>query len=303
VAACIVPWSHPLSRFVVKASATAWWSVPFVVAGAIWGLYAMAAKITLLFEQGRSGWSETWYHPATDFVTAGRVLRDYGDIRAAMLGLGQRVGARITLLLTRPQTQVTLYEKVPTGADETFNLTPDSIKFQITASGQRRRTFLLRGVPDERIQKGVYVPDADYDRLINRWKNYVKDNLQLRTRTFTDVAPFAITSISGGGVVTSAAANLAAVGDLVTFPLTRDTSGLSLGGPYKVIDVIDTTHFQLQSWFAGRIVAGGGCKRMTLDTSAIIGIVRSGVGTRRTGRVFFLPKGRSRRMLHQRLAA
>lgn len=159
----------------------------------------MTMKLTFLFRDGSTGWSETYYIAGNYSGLQNTFLKTFAEKRAALMGLSATViGVRASDAeqpkLSRPykldypgsyavvQSPAVLAEQPHVAA---------LVKFTTSTGAQRILT--LPGVPDEAIQRTSSTGDSettgDYDkkiRLFTKWLTSGTNALQIRQRQVLD---------------------------------------------------------------------------------------------------------------------
>jgi hypothetical protein len=132
-------------------------------------------KVTFFFEQGKWGWSETLYNSATQTSVALTSARALVGPRRNLLAKESQLTA-IRASLDDPQRD-SLFYSVPNA--DGFGLQglgnsdiPNTcLVMRMEATDQHRRSYPLRGIPDEMVTNGgVWKPDAPYIAAINAYR-------------------------------------------------------------------------------------------------------------------------------------
>lgn len=252
-------------------------------------------KATMFFEQGATGWSESFYKDASSEVAIHADARDLASIR---MGCGNAIlfctfirVEDIAAPGTASLKEVNLRPKNLFPADTPWQ----SLLIRILATDGSRRMFLMRGMPDIMIFNGEFAPTAEYTAKLNLFLNALavlswrlkvvkKSNLLLN-----------VASVSTAGLMETVTPHSLTINSVVRFHRTYDTDGHLVSGDYRVSAVPTTTTANLVNWSNVRSVTTGKVRKFEEDYPAISGAEIRRAAKRNTGRPFGLPLGRRRR--------
>jgi len=278
--------------------------VPFFVSnGVVFGILpfiplsseevsAMASKMTMIFNFGTFGWTESFYSLSNNLDTVEDVLRGLAAFRK---DLGHP-NAEIKFLRWGPvdQPNLTRFEsaglKAPPqdGADVPWN----AVLARMTTATGRRRMQQFRGMKDLLFRNGALDPDGDFFAAAAGLKNYlIANSICIQTidpaNTLKDVS-----SVSSLGLVTTAVAHGLSPEQIVKFFRTYSIDGVLISGTFRVSTVPTATTFTVAGWDPDLVVTKGRVRRLSYIYDPINDVQYLRASKRDTGRPFALSRGR-----------
>lgn len=278
------------------------------------GVFEVATfKATFIFNEGRQGWSETWYSSG---ATTGATINDvYGDavalsiLRKQMLGEGATLEAlRVSDIAIRGDSRFTeFFIPTPANQDLAADLPSNGMLARVEAGALYRRQMWLRGMRDEWIVRNIVtgVPiippallaafQAFNDELVARqWQLRVIDK---SPPNFFDNP---VTAIAADGILT----RFTVLG-FGAIPIGAEVRSHNWTGPdkaalNKVFKVVSADAIGVTINLAFATLTNPALDLTGMLASRIIvykNITRSEIlrlAARQTGRAFFVPRGRRR---------
>lgn len=194
---------------------------------------AASHKITLFFNQGLAGWSESWYVEGVDHDDALDIGRKYAKDRVELLGAGPQItylrsedlavdGSVRHSFLGMVNTLPDLEGAAEFDQEHAYAVTPGSAYLvNIITKNNRQRSFHIRGLPDKVIHGDAYggLKDVEFKKPYANWVKFLKDNLQVRTKKSAaegDTAKVTAVTVADGRATLTLNQALFALGDNVT---------------------------------------------------------------------------------------
>lgn len=260
-------------------------------------------KHTFLFEQTngeqqqgiRSGWSETFYRDTT-LEADPNGGNSYAKRRSGFL---TRSAACIGCRLQEIGGGSRIVKFVEVGSIGTDSDIPQmalncSMK---SITNPYKRTIQLRGIPDNRVAYGQYVPSQQFASNFTSWALSLGSS-SFRFQAIDRANPrVKIFSIDMDGNFVIAAGATFAVGDAMIIRTCRNTAGVSVNGTYFVETRIGNESGKLRGWTGGVVTVKGTMAKLAYTYPIINGqsVEIQNVTTRKVGRPFFSFLGRQRK--------
>lgn len=266
-------------------------------------------KATFVFNQGRLGWSESWYLEQSNSDFALAQAGSLAALRQKLLASGVNLEyIRVSDVAIAGDANVKLIDEWGTtqidGADTPWN----AIYVRIQAGDQYRRQMWLRGVPDAWIAPTLGNPASNVwpgaltsalDKFVAKLKN-VPFKLKVISKDTGDIVEKDITSITEDGshrIVFGIAGLTGAVNDTFRVKKFSGPDKAQLNGVYTIVSnsgtavVVPKKYADLESPpedSGGKAVARV-IKYKDITDGTLIRLAK-----RNTGRAFFAPAGRRR---------
>lgn len=267
-------------------------------------------KGTILFNQSRHGWSESYYLEATGYAEATTRMNEIAGARAQLMGKGNSIDAiRISdesilndALLINPGSDAPTQDSA---TDTPWN----AIYVRAQAGGQYRRQFHLRGVPDSWIvidpDTGKATIPAVAKHAFDKWRTAMINltpvvKLKVHLKEGAGVVIIGPPTAAAGGVFTKF--NVPGVPGLATTPyvLLRKWRGPDkrvLNRRYDVIsyndpDLVLSLPFAALSEPAANF--GGMLLRRIPGYADMTTLSLLRLAAKKTGKAFFVAPGRSK---------
>jgi hypothetical protein len=265
-------------------------------------------QLTTVFNQGKSGWSETWYCQASNHEQALTKLRNVLPLRQGLLGGGASIEyVRVSDVAIKGDSQVQQLTNwsvstSPTGADEPW----DGVYVRAEAGPLYRRQMFLRGIPDTWAGPAGAFPgapplNASLTDAVQRWKaSAINQGFQLRctdkegagaTKTPID----SIAADAQGRVSFSIAANMGAVNDRFIVSDYDGPDAKLLNGRWKILAKVGNIYsIKLRHAVLTNSAenTGGQGRPEVIVYKNLEEVIIIRMAKRSTGRAFFLPVGR-----------
>jgi hypothetical protein len=265
-------------------------------------------QMTAVFNQGKAGWSETWYCTVSNHEAALTKLKATLPLRQGLLGGGASIEyIRVSDVAIRGDSQVQqltnwAISTSPTGADEPW----DGVYVRCEAGPLYRRQMFLRGIPDVWAGPAGAFPgapplNADMTQAVKKWSTRaINEGYQLRctdkegagaTKTPID----ALAADPQGRTTITCAANLGAVNDRFIISNYEGEDRKLLNGVHKILAKAGNVYtFKLK--FATledpSDNTGGQARPQVIVYKPLEAVEIIRMAKRSTGRAFFLPVGR-----------
>lgn len=264
------------------------------IAGSLLPLGAtMSMRGTLFLQAANSGWSESFFYSGTNTGALINTLNNLGNVRSQCLAAGCTVtGGRAAGVNPAGFAEVLAMNKpgILGSRDPSFT----ALQIQTRAGSSNRRQWLFRGIPDEVVVGGQYVPVGLFGgRLATYLSALITAGSQLRVIDRTQPI-LGIVSVSTAGLLTMPGDQTWAAGDVLKFFRTYDTVGKVVQGSFVIAAAGDAAHWLLIGWPASRSVDKGKVRRQNIDFQPVTAFdppVR--VVSHKTGRPFGLSRGRA----------
>lgn len=270
-------------------------------------------KTTFIFNEGRQGWSETWYiEPAgtgAGIIEARDLAITLSGLRKTMLGEGAQLEAlRVSDVAIRGDSLIHSFNlTTPANPDLAADLPSNGMLARVEAGALYRRQMWLRGMRDDWIIRNIVTGQPIVPPALNNAFTAFNDELvarQWRLRCIDKEAPnfheSPVTAIAAAGVNTAlSVTGFAALvpGDEVRVRHFIGPDAALLNRVWKVL-AADAASITIPLAFA----------TLTNPATDLLGIVASRVivykpvttsgilrlAGRKTGRAFFVPRGRRR---------
>lgn len=244
------------------------------------------------------GFTDQWYADTTDLAALKSKCRDYLERRVAICNTAvNAVRFRISEVNSGALTFQQRYRPGPGPwalPDTPWNALWTTVD---VANLGTRREWLIRGMTDEFIVNGSWVPgagwNANFTALINTIKVAPQFGLRIISR---DNTVRNVSSVIAGLVTLSSNAGIA-VGDVVRFYRTRyiDKNLGAVKGDWLVSGVAGGTQVQLLGWPDGAEVDHGKLRKIVYTLAEVTDIQVAGVRSRKVGRPLELLRGRATR--------
>jgi len=261
-------------------------------------------KCSLGFEQARvgsvpaGGFTDNWYADTDDIDALKTKCRDYLERRVAISNSAV-TGVRLRISDTNAGT-LTFQQQYRPGPGPFA--TPDTpwnsiwCAVNVPSLGTRRE-WLVRGMTDEFIVNGAWVPGAGWNANFAALNNLIKAAPAFSLRVISRSNAIKIVTSAAAGLVTLDSNAGIARGNLVRFFRTKytDKNLGSVLGDWKVTDTVGGTQIQLAGWPDGGIVDHGKLRRIDYVAAAVVDIQVVGVRSRKLGRPLELLVGRAKR--------
>lgn len=261
-------------------------------------------KLNAFFEHKRYGWSETWYG---DYANSQRLMdaavTEFLPARRKLLGGDQLLS---TPKLTAFRVSNILIQRdslmQPIRAADGTNLRAadrgDNSNLALIVRCEDpdlyQRTWYLRGVPDEIVQGGEFVPARDFFPDFINFRDVIRRlalGMYVLDKTIPTVAINAAATIAAGKVqITTGAAHLLSGGNKIRIIKAPGTTGLK--GVRTVMSTVDATNFVVGASMSGTYIGGGEYIKQTPTFRPIQNMQIMRVNHRDTGRPFDSPRGR-----------
>lgn len=252
-------------------------------------------KCTAFFILRNAGWSESYFREGTNPTAAVNAFVQLINTRLGMCvaAVGTN-GARIAVI--ENPSIVRAFGLNGSGAiAEPSDVTNAAILWKASAASGVKRQVWTRGQPDETLLGGAYTPSSAFSMAAAQWANVVYGNEWcIRTQNRTDWPLQDIESIGGTGILTTYLNDVFDKPMSLKFYKARDTLGNPIRKIYRIGAKLTATTYQLVNWEAGRTAFNVRARNYILVLQPITTIAINKGGTRRTGRPFGLPVGRSR---------
>jgi len=265
-------------------------------------------QLTTVFNQGRSGWSETWYCQASTHEQAITKLKSVLPRRQGLLGGGASIEyIRVSDVAITGDSQVQHLQDwaistSPTGADEPW----DGVYVRCEAGPLYRRQMFLRGIPDAWAGPAGGFPgsppnNGEMTQAVAKWASAAKNNgFQLRCANKegagavkTPITSFA--SGTGGRTTFVVSVDQGAVGDFFKISGYEGPDKKLLNGRHKIIEKAGTSYtikLRYLDITDPTENTGGKASPIVIVYKDLEEVQIIRMAKRSTGRAFFLPVGR-----------
>lgn len=159
-----------------------------------------------------------------------------------------------------------------------------------------RREWLIRGMTDDFIVNGAWVPGAGWNANFNALVTLIEAAPEFGLRVIDRANTVRVVSDVTAGLVTLDSNAGLTEGSLVRFFRTRYTDK-NLGavkGDFIVDAQIGSTQIQLRNWPTSGLVTHGKLRKISYTMATVVDIQVAGVRSRKVGRPLELLRGRSR---------
>lgn len=268
-------------------------------------------KVTFIFNEGRQGWSETWYKTPSGTGAGAIEARDsaitLAGLRKVLLGEGAQLEAiRVSNVAIRGDSLVYAFNlTTPSNPDRAADLPSNGMLARVEATDLYRRQMWLRGMRDEWIIRNIVTGEPIIPAALTAAFMAFNDELvarQWQLRVIDKEGPnfheAMVTAIAAAGVYTNLAVagfGGAAVGDEVRVHGFVGPDQVLLNKVFKIL-AADADGVTIPLLFASLTnpaanIQGKVASRVivykAITTSAIMRLA-----ARKTGRAFFVPRGR-----------
>lgn len=202
-----------------------------------------------------AGWSESWYTNNTNIDAAKTAFLTLCQRRAALLPTRAAVVGQRYQIVDPAGSSSTGTNRFPGSAGEVNDVPQMALFYRLPGVGVRNfRPVYIRGIPDDLVKEGEYVPNASYrQRLTNFFGTLA--SWQFKGRQLT-ANKWPIVSISNTGAYRTSESNTLAANQMVEVMRTRDDQGVTLSGTFPVLSVTDAFTGQLGQWPGGAWTSG-----------------------------------------------
>jgi len=244
------------------------------------------------------GLTDQWYANTSDLEALKVKCRTYMDRRVAICNnLLRGVRFRISDVQAGTLTFQQRYRPGPgpfPTPDTPWNALWTTVD---VANLGTRREWLIRGMTDEFIVQGDWVPGAGWAGNFNALITTIRAAPQFGLRIISRTNPLRVVSSVIAGLATVSSNAGIGPGDIVRFFRTRytDKNLGSVTGDWIVQNVSGTTGVQLLGWPDGAIVDHGKLRKIQYDVAEVVDIQVAGVRSRKVGRPLELLAGRSKK--------
>lgn len=269
-------------------------------------------KVDWIFNQGRAGWTETWYASHTTIEDAMKVGKEGAAVRARLLGQGARLEhVRVSDVDILRDSLAEDVNVVPSNDGSIADTPWNAILCRINATELYRRQLWLRGVPDIWIDLDLGNPNANLGRVLARpqfdafiaWlKRTPGYMLKVISKTGQGTTGPLISSLTANGlgrVVLHAAGSLANPGEQIRMSGWTGPDAALLNGVFRVVDR-DAATVTIDLQFALLTDPNSNNNGKVRTRKQVYTEVTGGAilrcRKRSTGRAFFAPVGRRRRV-------
>lgn len=269
-------------------------------------------RLTFMFNLDRQGWSETWYYNGAAYANARAVADTYVTKRMQIMSAGADfVGCRISdEAILQDSTFLSPGKFTGLGLGSTVDQPNTAWQFRVEASEAHRRAFFARGTPDSLNTYALIGGGQTFPTQLTDWEEVMQTFLtstpfRVRARDYavetspthgitaigTDTAGhYQITCAGLSDEVTAAGQQVVIAG--VEGYLTSELNGISrvqaIAG--DVYTLTKRAHYA-----AGNTVSAFGTARKLVYTyPAVTKFLIQQLGSHKTGRAFFVPRGRAR---------
>lgn len=265
-------------------------------------------QLTTVFNQGKAGWSETWYVQASNHDQALERLRGVLPRRQGLLGGGASIEyIRVSDVAIKGDSSVQQLTNwsvstAPAGADEPW----DGVYVRCEAGPLYRRQMFLRGIPDNWAGPAGAFPgspplNAEMTAAVKKWSTAaINQGFQLRCTEKEGAGavktPIDALGVDGQGRTTfTCAANLGAVNDRFIVSNYDGKDRRLLNGRHKILAkagnvyTVKLRHALLEDPADN---TGGQARPEVIVYKNLEEVVIIRMAKRSTGRAFFLPVGR-----------
>lgn len=244
-----------------------------------------------------SGWTETWYVMSDNPAAVIAKAKAYIDARLALSNSSVRsVKFRLSIFPSGTLAFTTRY----VGAAGPF-ATPDTPWNAVwctvaTATGGIRRHFLMRGMTDEMISNGAWVPVTAWTTAFTTFQGLIQGvgGWKILGVDRTNLVMHVLSVNTAGIATVPAGTVLPTVGKQVKFTRTYYASGQSglVRGLWTVTAAAGTS-FTLANWPADTTVLRGRARQYEVALTDVSDIQVAGVRVHKVGRPLDLLHGRS----------
>lgn len=261
-------------------------------------------KVSLGFNQNAigsvpaDGFTDQWYANTTDLAALKAKCRSYLERRVAISNSAVTgVRFRISDVQSGALTFQQRYRPGPGPfalPDTPWNALWTTVD---VANLGTRREWLIRGMTDEFIVNGSWVPGAGWNANFNALIQLIEAAPQFGLRIIDRGNTVRVVSSVVAGLVTLSSNAGMAAGDVVRFFRTRYTDK-NLGavkGDWIVSGTTGGTQVQLLGWPTGALVDHGKLRKINYDLAEVVDIQVAGVRSRKVGRPLELLVGRAKR--------
>lgn len=218
-------------------------------------LYSNAGK-------GPASWSENFYFDGT-MPNAQRAVSLYINARRLVSGAAVSLVSSTVVDLALPGIGDAVATNTwpnlsPTILGRASSDVPQmALSFKLSAANGSKRTFLMKGIPDNVVVNGRYSPDGNYFRNCQSFQQrLVNSGFSLRV-VDRDQRPVDIVGISSTGLLQTAAAQSWGTGVKIQLYRCTDANKQGVTGVFPLVSSPDTTHFQLGQWASNPAVTRG----------------------------------------------
>lgn len=245
-----------------------------------------------------AGWSESVYMSGvpTDSALQTAFL-NLATVRAAMLQASSSiVGARFDQI--SPNGPTVVLGLALTGG---LSAVPDFPRLSLNrsyadASRLYRRLWQFRGMPDSYFVQGAWSPPNSFTRILSAFEQQLFNGNFLIQGINKSINLVGVSSIDAAGNVSVYNGVTVSSGTNIQLLRVKDAKGKTVSGSFFVESFIDAYQFKIRGWTRGACT--GGQVRVLSYLYPPFNLVNnnnanSRMSTRKTGRPFFLSRGRT----------
>lgn len=266
-------------------------------------------KATYIFNTGRQGWTETFYLDRATRVAAYNSAAQVGLVRALMMGKGAVLEAiRTSDVIIPGDSDYVVVGNL--GEDvvlaDNRDLPETAWLIRADSAGLYRRMVYMRGLPDDWTRwnqvTSTWLPVAEFVQAFGAWSNEaLNQDFKIQAISKVDAAVnqkvVSNAAADGTGVTYTATAHGYAVNDKVKVSRLQGT-GAKYANRVGIIDVVaaNTFHFLAPDAVGQAILISkpGIARRQQIIYVSINSFTMLRPVSHKTGRAFFVPRGRRR---------
>lgn len=251
----------------------------------------MTIRATLFFQQVNAGWSESFYSDE-ELLPGQAALTQLAGYRQYVLATGANIVGQRVSKVDPPGLSLVKNLSLAGGSGLALTTPYQSLLVDIKTADQSRRKFLIRGIPDARVNLGVYSSTPQYNTILRNYLNWLTSRWRLRViKKSNPLIP--IVKVEQTGAMQLAVGATWVAGQKVKLYRTTDTTGENVSFTFVLGQPVNDTNHFLLGWPLGREVSKGFVRLLEYDYPVIDDWVNTGrIASRRVGRPFGLPVGR-----------
>ena len=249
-------------------------------------------RVSLLLQQANAGWSESWYLD-TPFEQGLLSAQALATVRRPTLGSLVTIGGvRVSEVDPVGLASVRLLNYAGTHAAQADTPFQSLIVYLRTADA-RKRTLLLRGIPDVPIVNGVFQGSTAFNAALQLLMEHLIANAYSIRMVKRANPLLKIRSISTLGVLTTFTPHGLVADNEVQLFRTKDTDGFDVSGRYRVAAAPSATTVELANWNPASTVSSGQARKFEYEYIPIkFWEPINRIVSRKVGRPFGSPAGR-----------
>jgi len=257
-------------------------------------------RATFFFEQGKYGWSESIHNLNGTLSGAATAARDLAFKRMAMLPQSCKISyIRVSDDEVERDSQIVPFDNAnfePIVDESASAFTACLIRLEAGAT-HRRLIYVRPAALSEGINSDPFIDDPSWIGAYNAWKAQLITGtwgVKYRNAVGAKVPINAVSSNSNLLNVACTTTGNFFAGDSIY--IGKLPEGKSAMGYYKVRTIIDANSMWVESYLGPTIdvSAGGYVQKRSFTLAAITDVIKLRVVSRKTGRPFDSPRGRSR---------